>query len=176
MRAAIDRYDKKISRSLEPFLRKQWLSAGMKLMTFSASGLLWFPIYAVACLLANQQTLPAKAIIAGECIQLSLIIPLRHFTKRPRPRAAPKRFSSFAWDTFSFPSLHTSRACMIGGILYAFYPWASPVIGAIILLIAFSRLMLQKHYLSDIACGAAVGVFASTSALVCAGMIPFASP
>jgi membrane-associated phospholipid phosphatase len=40
-----------------------------------------------------------------------------------------------------------------------------PAFGAVALLIALSRLILQKHYLSDIIGGAMVGLFASAFAL-----------
>lgn len=54
---------------------------------------------------------------------------------------------------------------MLGGIMYSFYHWALPVVGSVALLIAFNRLILQKHYLSDVICGAIVGIFASVVAL-----------
>ncbi len=161
MRAAIDRYDQKLSRSLELCLQKPWLSTCMRLVSISASGFLCFPIYAAAYFVTNSEIPLVKAVVAGECIQLPVIIVLRHITKRPRPGLVEKGDYYFEWNRYSFPSLHTSRAFMLGGIMYSFYHWALPGLLAVALLIAFSRLVLQKHYLSDVICGAIVGTFTS---------------
>lgn len=60
--------------------------------------------------------------------------------------------------TPSFPSAHSATAFLLAGLLsQSFYPIAYlvyPVAG----LIAFSRIYLQSHYLSDVVSGAMIGL------------------
>ncbi|MBF0389771.1 MAG: phosphatase PAP2 family protein [Desulfamplus sp.] len=76
------------------------------------------------------------------------------------------------WNQYSFPSLHASRSFMLSIIIYNefhIYNRGSlssiyiffPIFAA--LTISFSRLVLQKHFLSDVVIGAFIGM---VSALV----------
>ncbi|MBF0379178.1 MAG: phosphatase PAP2 family protein [Desulfamplus sp.] len=133
-------------------------------------------------------------LVTAEFIQLSIIVPVRYLIRRPRPVIEPpsifskqskffsKRFGLYhflklynligRWNQYSFPSLHASRAfllCIIiynglaiynmNGIIYLF-----PLLVASIT-VSFSRLVLQRHFLSDVITGAMVGITSSFATL-----------
>nr|MBF0220729.1 phosphatase PAP2 family protein [Desulfobulbaceae bacterium] len=161
----VDTFDRKVSKSLESFFNKSWLITYVRLVSFSASGIFCFPAYGAILIIANQHAPMVSALIVGECIQLPIIIVLRNLIKRPRPNAVEKDTYYSEWNKYSFPSLHTSRAFMIGLTASSFSSWSLPFLLTAALVIAVSRIVLQKHYLSDIICGAIIGIFSSEVAL-----------
>ena len=108
--AGIERCDQQVVRLLQPYSSKPWLINTMKVVSIFASGFFCFPLYGAAYFLTDHHFLVAT-VVAGECVQLPIIIALRHYVKRPRPVDSGKYFSQ--WNTYSFPSLHTSRAFML---------------------------------------------------------------
>jgi undecaprenyl-diphosphatase len=93
---------------------------------------------------------------------LAMNVLLKHAFERARPRFDD---SLVSLDTYSFPSGHTAAATVFYGVLAAFLVSryrgkrlsALIVIGAIaaVLLVAFSRIYLGAHYLSDVVAAAA---------------------
>ncbi len=72
-------------------------------------------------------------------------------------------FSGFAFGNFgsgfrSFPSSHMAVACalMILAMMFLGDKWKWPMVGFVIM-IALSRLILQKHFISDLLVGALIG-------------------
>ncbi len=165
VRAAVDRYDKKLSRLLEPCLKISWLVIVMRAVSVFASGYVCLPIYAGLVFLYHPAASLVTTIIIGECLQLPVIIILRRLTRRPRPDVVARGDDFFAWNRYSFPSLHSARAFMLGGIICRLYHAVTLPVMIAVLLIALSRLILQKHYLSDILCGAIIGVFSAWGSL-----------
>jgi len=67
-------------------------------------------------------------------------------------------------DRFSFPSGHASNAFACAQVWVEQYGWKAAVPGYLAAgLIAGSRLALAKHYLSDVAAGAALGIIVGKS-------------
>ncbi|TCD47637.1 phosphatase PAP2 family protein [Chlorobium sp. N1] len=64
-----------------------------------------------------------------------------------------------AW--VSFPSGHSATAFSVAAALALLYPRAAPVFYAAAALIAFSRMFLGQHFLSDVVAGSALGVATS---------------
>lgn len=161
--AAIDGYDRKTAVALKSFSKTPGLITGMRIATIAASGFVCFPIYAALLLMSNQNAHLIQIIIAAECIQLAVIVTLKKLIQRPRPEVAQKGPFYPEWNTYSFPSLHASRAFMLAAIIGSFYYnyWAFPAALAAALLIAFSRMVLLKHYLSDVLCGGIIGFLIS---------------
>jgi undecaprenyl-diphosphatase len=93
---------------------------------------------------------------------LALNVLLKHAFERARPRFDD---SLVSLDSYSFPSGHTAAATVFYGVLAAFLVSryrqkrlrALIVVGAIaaIMLVAFSRIYLGAHYLSDVVAAAA---------------------
>lgn len=85
----------------------------------------------------------------------------RPFLERGAAEYSPMAFSG---EYASFPSGHVSYAFCVATILFRYWPktrwpilvWAPAV--------AFERILTDKHFLSDVLCGAAIGVF---SAWIC---------
>ena len=101
------------------------------------------------------------------CVAMLLVQLTKSTIGRPRPGPALEGVGFMPWsfdnDTQSFPSGHTAEATgaaspfvvRVNSSLLALLP------GLVIALVAFSRLFLSRHHLSDIAGGACVGVAAS---------------
>lgn len=84
-----------------------------------------------------------------------------------RPRPTPDLVQRFALETdYAFPSGHTLTAVLAAGaIWYALHRrksrsllWVTPLLGGVVLLIGFSRIMLGVHWPSDVVGGLAIGL------------------
>lgn len=90
--------------------------------------------------------------------QKYLVDTLKHHFSRPRPR--PMYFGKISKeDLQSFPSSHTSGAFLSAGLSYGLYGLSNQTITCIALsaLVGLSRVLSQKHWISDVTAGAAVG-------------------
>lgn len=103
---------------------------------------------------ALRQVLPTMWL-AG----LAIEFPIKRFFNRARP------FASLMLTTvtgskpngYSFPSAHTAVSFAVAWLLRPHYPRFSPAVYALASTVAFSRLYLGVHYLSDVVVGAAAG-------------------
>ena len=77
---------------------------------------------------------------------------LKRAVDRPRPDGEHKRSNA------SFPSSHAANAFALAWVLGARWRRAAPLFAALALLVAVSRLYLDRHFLSDVVAGAAIGV------------------
>ena len=157
--------DKTINRSLAG-LRKPLSVKAAELITILGSGPLCLTVYAFLLLFCREacRTL-IYAVATAEIFELSVIIPLRHVVKRERPQPHPARGIFTGWNRYSFPSLHASRVCMLTIVVGAHWPEATPYMLAGAVVIGFTRMFLEKHYLSDVLAGAAVGGIVAAAAL-----------
>jgi membrane-associated phospholipid phosphatase len=71
---------------------------------------------------------------------------------RVRPDASRSRANS------SFPSSHAANAAAIATIFASRWRRLTPAFVLLAALVSFSRIYLNRHFLSDVACGAALGV------------------
>lgn len=90
---------------------------------------------------------------------------LKHLVGRPRPDAAVVSAGllgpSLAPDVDSFPSGHATSVFAVAAVLGAYYPRLRWPLYALAAAIALGRVYLERHYLSDIVAGAALGVVAA---------------
>jgi membrane-associated phospholipid phosphatase len=91
--------------------------------------------------LALVAAVPTNLIVEG----------LKWGVQRPRPNGRPAPGNS------SFPSSHAANAFALAVILSRRWRRIWPVFLAAALLVAFSRMYLDRHYLSDVVVGAAIG-------------------
>jgi undecaprenyl-diphosphatase len=83
---------------------------------------------------------------------------LKRAVGRTRPDGERKRSNS------SFPSSHAANAFALAWVLGARWRRGIPVFLALALLVAFSRIYLNRHFLSDVVAGALIGVICAWAA------------
>jgi membrane-associated phospholipid phosphatase len=109
-----------------------------------------------------------KRIFLSMLIALSIAGVAGHLTKIGVSRARPsvkteqvEPWSRFSSNYHAFPSGHVAASTAFFAVLL----FAKPLIGfacvPIVLLIAFSRLYLEAHYLSDVVCAAILGILSA---------------
>jgi membrane-associated phospholipid phosphatase len=86
--------------------------------------------------------LPTNLVVEG----------LKRGVNRERPDGERKRSNA------SFPSSHAANAFALAAVFSRRWPKLSLVFLAFATLVAFSRIFLNRHFLSDVVVGAAVGV------------------
>lgn len=81
--------------------------------------------------------------------------------KRPRPVANKgDMLIVVAVDNYSFPSGHCTRAGMMTYIFLQYFHLTGVYLvigGAWVVIMAISRLMLGRHYITDVICGTVIG-------------------
>ena len=92
---------------------------------------------------------------------------LKRAVNRTRPDGERKRSNS------SFPSGHSATAFALAWVLAARWRRASVVFFGLAALVAFSRMYLHRHFLSDVVAGAVIGM---ATAWVAVRWLPAAPP
>ena len=100
-----------------------------------------------------------QSMVLAFAIERPLYFLLKNSFKRNRPQQALQNFRSAITpsDKFSFPSGHTSAACMVATLLAFFYPVLLPVLCVWVVLVGFSRVVLGVHFPTDTLVGASLG-------------------
>ena len=157
--------DKTVNHGLA-VLRKPLLVKAAEVITRIGSGPFCITVYAVLLLFCREAcgTL-IYTVVTAEIFELIVIIPLRYLVQRERPRPYPAGGFFADWNRYSFPSLHASRACMLAIVAGMHWQEVAPYMLAGAVVIGFTRIFLEKHYLSDVLAGAAVGSLVAAAAL-----------
>ncbi|VDM78774.1 unnamed protein product [Strongylus vulgaris] len=74
-------------------------------------------------------------------------------------------FETPLFDRFSFPSGHSSRAAMLATLCVGFFPRYRFAATGLSALVAFSRVAMGRHYLSDALAGLGLGLIEGVMAL-----------
>jgi undecaprenyl-diphosphatase len=91
-------------------------------------------------------------LAAGALAGTNLVVEgLKRVTGRTRPDGERRRSNS------SFPSSHAANAFALAWVLGARWRRGIPAFFALALLVAFSRMYLNRHFLSDVVAGALIG-------------------
>jgi undecaprenyl-diphosphatase len=146
--------------------RKPWLKAILAIITQLGSGPFWAAIYACIFIFGPAALRPLlTTVIEAELAMLVIILILRYLTQRQRPR--PDRGGRLLdpWNHYSFPSHHSARMVMLSVLFGAYYGGSLAGMLPAAVLIGFSRLYLEKHYLSDVLAGAAIGALVAAAVL-----------
>ena len=129
-------------------------------ISFLGSGRVWWCIYIYFLIFPEQNGAHAQLVhrlIEAEILGLAIIIILRYLTKRQRPPVPYATHIMMPWNKYSFPSHHAMRSFMIASLVGSMCQVWLPVLLFMAALVAFSRLYLLKHYLSDVCVGALLG-------------------
>jgi len=102
-------------------------------------------------------------LVCGLAVQTATTDIIKHLAGRPRPRQFDDMlvFYGPGSDFHSFPSSHASFAFMLATVAAAYYPRARWPAYAGAVIIAFGRVMLDAHFLSDVMVGALIGYLAA---------------
>jgi membrane-associated phospholipid phosphatase len=94
---------------------------------------------------------------------------IKHLVGRPRPVTALPTFAmggpSFVPEIDSFPSGHATSVFAVATVFGAFYPRFRWPLYTVAAAVAVGRVYLDRHYLSDILAGAAIGIAIAMSLL-----------
>ncbi|XP_047447132.1 inactive phospholipid phosphatase 7-like [Mugil cephalus] len=112
-----------------------------------------------SCTLEGQEVL--VNLLLALILDLMTVAGIQKLVRRRGPWDIPPGFLDYvAMDTSSFPAAHASRAAMLSMFLLRHLVLAVPLRILVYLwtpLVAFSRVLLGKHHLSDVGCGLALG-------------------
>ena len=137
------------------------IGAGVTLLVLSV-------VLAAVSRCAGRARLPDASVLAAMTFASAGLaeFTLKHLVGRPRPDtglAAAGLFGpSFATDIDSFPSGHATSVFAVAAVFAAYYPRLRWPLYGLAAAIALGRVYLERHYVSDIVAGAALGlVFAA---------------
>lgn len=101
-----------------------------------------------------------QTMMLAFAIERPVYFVLKNGFKRHRPQQALQNFRSVITpsDQFSFPSGHTSAACMVATLVGYFFPPLMIGLYLWVALVAFSRVILGVHFPTDTMVGAALGL------------------
>ncbi len=134
-----------------------WLRRIFLVFTLLGTPFFYVPL-AVVLATFNLATAVKLAIIlvAAEtfCGILKLIYP------KERPVPMPRKTFYQKYEAGSFPSVHTARIAAVSVFLSFAYPNAAAIATGFLgtLLVGYSRIYLQKHYIIDVIAGIVIGV------------------
>jgi len=98
----------------------------------------------------------------GLGLTVTVVQTIKYFSSRERPenQVVKASFSS------SFPSGHSASAFNLATLLSSFYPALIPISFTTAGLVAFSRVYLGKHFLSDSVTGSVIGILTGLITMV----------
>ncbi len=150
--APIDRLDHDFQRALQAARRPEFekpmrTASGTKQGTLVFAGLLAVAIFSgpagpATARAAFAVLLPVNAAVEG----------LKLTVNRRRPEGEHKRANS------SFPSSHAANAAALALVLGSRWRWLAPPLWLLAGTVAWSRLYLNRHFLSDVLFGMVLGV------------------
>lgn len=161
--ASIGYFDYVIYRAIQPLQRIDVFIALAEVGQFLGNRTGSVLLVALVIVLAASRWKRAALIGVVAALTQSVVVEaLKALSGRLRPITVEEQgiepgFYGPMMEGNSFPSGHATFAFTLAVVAAAFFPRARRVIYAIAVFIAISRIMLDKHYLSDVAAGAMIG-------------------
>ncbi len=129
------------------------------MQNISALGALPFYLFLAAFVLLTGEERLALWLLAGLAAAYLVVVPIRAFYYRDRPKKQAYSNILQKIDSSSFPSMHSIRVVAATFMMYFYFN--SLAIAALMAfaagLVIFSRHWLRKHYAVDLAAGIAIG-------------------
>ncbi len=153
--------------------RYRFLTSFMRLISHIGDGFAWFFLCILFMIIGflqegefttSGEVSTGISILFGLLIQGILQMIVKRIFNRQRPYVKHDDISKAIKppDRFSFPSGHTAGAFTVSFVLYYYHPFISIPFFILSGLIAFSRMYLGVHYLSDILAGIVLGFISSS--------------
>lgn len=132
------------------------LQSGFSVLTLLGTPFFYAPlcvVFAVFDFAASVRLAMALAVVEVFCGILKFIYP------KERPVPLPRKTFYQRYEAGSFPSVHSARTAAMAVFFSLQYPhWSVAAVGVLALLVVgYSRIFLQKHYLVDVVAGALIG-------------------
>ncbi|MEK7824082.1 MAG: phosphatase PAP2 family protein [Candidatus Eisenbacteria bacterium] len=150
--APVERLDRGVQRAVQDW-RRPALEAPMRAASSSGhGGMVFAGLLAVALVTGPAGPATARAAI-GALAPVNLVVEgLKWSVNRTRPDGDRRRANS------SFPSSHAANAAGLALVLGRRWRRLAPGLWLLAVLVGFSRIYLNRHFLSDVLCGVAIGV------------------
>jgi undecaprenyl-diphosphatase len=141
----------------------RWVQVWMVASTRLGDGWVWL----VMVVLAPSRAPLAEMVVAIVAVNTAQIALKRAF-RRARPSGPVSWWDIHAPDQFSFPSGHTMNAFAVATLVTVHVPVAAPLAFAVAASVGASRVVLELHYVSDVAAGATLGTVLAAAAVALA--------
>ena len=141
----------------------RWVQVWMVASTRLGDGWVWL----VMVVLAPSRAPLAETMVAIVAVNTAQVALKRAF-RRARPSGPVSWWDVHAPDQFSFPSGHTMNAFAVATLVTVHVPMAAPLAFAVAASVGASRVVLELHYVSDVAAGATLGTLLAAAAVALA--------
>lgn len=167
--------DQKILIFIQDFLRFEWLTPLMKVITsLGNSGIFWIVLGLVLLFTRKYRSAGFEALLALLIGFIIVNLILKNAFHRIRPYEVVEGLKCLVAypSDWSFPSGHTSSSIAAALAMFRTLPgkFGWPLI-VLAILISLSRLYVGVHYPTDVIVGAVVGIFAGWASGKLAGCI-----
>jgi len=148
----IERLDERVQRTVQE-ARRPALEAPMRVASSSRQGtVVMAGLLVVALATGPAGPATARAALAVLAPVNLVVEGFKWGVNRPRPDGERRRGNS------SFPSSHAANAAALALVLGQRWRRLAPGLWLLASLVAFSRIYLNRHFLSDVLCGVMIGV------------------
>jgi undecaprenyl-diphosphatase len=165
---AIQRWDERTCARMNRAIRFRALLHLFRAVSWLGNGIFWYGLMLALLLAHGADGAPAVVHMSGAGLACTLLYRLlKNGTLRPRPYEVHAHIAAGAvpLDRFSFPSGHTLHAVAFSLVASAYYPVLAPLLSAMTLAVAASRIVLGLHYPSDVLAGATLGAAIALASL-----------